>query len=100
MQETVFEILTGVFGSSFSGATQEQRLLLLEAVALTLRRGGAWSNMLHFVCSRTKASGGLPDRCFVSVELSRNEGLKLLAILNVAIIEGYSVLAASERFRT
>jgi hypothetical protein len=99
MQETVFEILSSVFGSSFSGATQEQRLLLLEAVALTLRKGGAWSNMLHFVCSRT-ASGRPPDCCFVFVELSRNEGLKLLTTLNVAIIEGYSVLAASERFRT
>jgi len=93
---TVSEILAGVFGSDFSGATQDQRLLLLEAVALSLRTGG-WRHKLRLVCSRIPASKRLPEECFSGAELSRNEGLKLLAILNVAIIEGYSVLAASER---
>jgi hypothetical protein len=95
-EPTVSEILACVFGSDFSGATQAQRLLLLEAVTLVLRTGGAWSNKLRFVCSRTKAPK-IPEDCFPFVEITTNEGLKLLAILNVAIVEGYSVLFASEQ---
>ena len=93
---TVSEILARVFDPDFSKATHDQRLLLLEAVALSLRTGGAWSNMLHFVCSRTKAPK-IPQDCFEFTQITTNEGLKLIAILNVAIVEGYAVLAATER---
>jgi hypothetical protein len=94
---TVSEILARVFGSDFSGATQEQRLLLLETVALSLRKSGsAWQHNLNSVCSRA-GMHRMPRDCFPCIEIERNEGLKLLAILNVAIVEGYSVLAASER---
>jgi hypothetical protein len=51
--------------------------------------------MLHFVCSRTKAPK-MPEGCFLFAQIGTNEGLKLLAILNVAIVEGYAV-AASKR---
>ncbi|MEG4366835.1 MULTISPECIES: hypothetical protein [unclassified Microcoleus] len=95
---TVSKVLFNAFGSDFSGATQEQRLLLLQTVALCLRTGGAWSNKLHFARQPVNAPS-MPETCFVFVELGRNEGLKLLAILNVAIVEGYSVVAASERLR-
>ena len=99
-KSTVSEVLSNAFGSDFSKATQEQRLLLLEAVALSLRKGGAWQHNLNLVCSRAKDSQ-MPSSCTPSIwiEINRNEGLKLLAILNVAIVEGYSVVAASERLR-
>jgi len=87
---TVFEVLSWAFGSDFSEATQDQRLLLLEVVALSLRTGG-WREELHLVCSRVRGSQGLPDSCFLPVGLTTNEGLKLMAILNVAIAEGYSI---------
>lgn len=89
---TVSAILANVFGSDFSEATQEQRLLLVEVIVLCLRTGGAWSNKLHFVCSRTKAPA-MPEACFFFAEIGRNEGLKLLAVLQVAIVEGYAALA-------
>lgn len=95
---TVSQILSEVFGSDFSGATQDQRLLLLEAVALNLRKGGAWQHNFNLVCSRA-GTYRMPKDCFPCIEISRNEGLKLLAILNVAIVEGYAVVAASERLR-
>jgi len=95
---TVSEALFNAFGSDFSTATQEQRLLLLEAVALTLRTGGGWSNTFHFVCSRARAPK-MPKDCFPFLQISTNEGLKLLAVLHVAIVEGYALLAANERLR-
>jgi hypothetical protein len=92
---TVSKILSDIFGSDFSGATQDQRLLLLEAVALSLRTGG-WQHKLRLVCSRVRASQRPPEDCFLPLELNRNEGLKLLAVLNVAIVEHYSVEAFSK----
>jgi hypothetical protein len=93
---TVSEVLFNAFGSDFSGATQDTRLLLLEAIAFSLRTGCAWEDSLGSVYSRAKAPE-MPALYFCSAEMTRNEGLKLLAILNVAIVEGYSVLVASER---
>lgn len=93
---TVSEVLANAFGSDFSRATQEQRLLLVEAVALSLRTGG-WQHKLHLVCSRVRHSQRPPEDCFLPLEITRNEGLKLFAILNVAIVEGYAVVAANER---
>jgi hypothetical protein len=92
---TLPEILAGTFGSDFSRATQEQRLLLLETVALSLRKGGGWQNQLRFVCSRV-GSQKMPKACFPCIQMTTNEGLQLLATLNVAIVEGFSVAAASE----
>jgi hypothetical protein len=95
--QSLSQVLAGIFGSDFSGATQEQRLLLLEAVALTLRIGGAWSNNLRFLCSRARTPK-MPQESFPFVQISTNEGLKLLAILNVVIVEGYSSFVAAKRF--
>jgi len=93
---SVSETLSSIFGSDFSGATQKQRLLLLEAVAFSLRNGCSWSNNLHFVCARAKAPK-MPEECFAFLQITTNEGLKLLAILNVAIVEGFAISAATER---
>lgn len=93
---TVSEVLTNAFRSDFSEATQPQRLLLIEAVAFSLRTGCSWQNTLRFVCSRAR-SPTMPALCFCLAEMTTNEGLELMAILNVAIVEGYSVVAASER---
>ena len=96
---SVSEILSSVFGSDFSGATQEQQLLLLEAVAVSLRKGGAWQHNLNSVCSRA-GMHRMPRDSFPCIEITRNEGLKLMAILNVAIVEGYAVMATNERLHT
>lgn len=93
---TVSQVLANAFGSDFSEATQDQRLLVLEAVVLSLRKGGAWQHNLHLVCSRAGAYR-MPENCFSLVEVTRNEGLKLLAVLNVAIVEGYTLIVAHER---
>jgi len=93
---TVSEVLSNAFGSDFSRASQDQRLLLLEVIAFSLRTGCAWQNSLGSVCSRAKAPK-MPALCFCLAEMTRNEGLKLIALLNVAIVKGYSLLAASER---
>lgn len=96
---TVSEVLFDSFGFDFAGATQDQRLLLLEAVVLSLRTGG-WQHKLHLVCCRTRHSQRLPDNCFSPTQLGRNEGLKLVAVLNVAIIEGYTAEAFNKREAT
>lgn len=93
---TVSQVLTDVFGADFSRATQDQRLLLLEAVALVLRVGGVWAHKLSVVCFRAHDTS-FPENCFFYGELTTNEGLRLLAILNVAITEGYSVEATNKR---
>jgi hypothetical protein len=89
---TVSQILSELYGSDFSRATQEQRLLLVEDIARSLRTGEAWGFNLCAVGSGTSL-----DLVIVPLYLGRNEGLKLLAILNVAIVEGYSVMVATER---
>ena len=93
---TVSEVLSNAFGSDFSGATQEQRLLLLEAIAFSLRTGCDWQHSLGATYSRTGVPK-MPALCFCLAEITRNEGLKLMVILNVAIVEGYSVVVANER---
>jgi hypothetical protein len=97
-KSTVSKALFSTFGSDFSRATQDQRLLLVEAVAFNLRAWrGVWGDSL---CLLQYRGSVLPLAIFVPAHLERNEGLKLLADLNAVIVEGYSVLAASERLRT
>jgi hypothetical protein len=93
---TVSQVLANAFGADFSRATQEQRLLLVEAIAFSLRTGCAWQNSLGSVYSRAKVPK-MPAVCFCLAGMSRNEGLRLLAVLSEAIVEGYSVLVATER---
>ena len=97
---TVSEVLFNAFGSDFSEATQRQRLLLLEAVAFSLRSGRSWRANLDSIRYDSRYDSPLPESIFIRAEITTNEGLKLMAILNVAIVEGYSVLAASERLHT
>lgn len=89
---TVSEVLSNAFRSDFSEATQEQRLLLVEAVAFTMRVGGAWGDNL---CTLRYCGTLLPLEIFTPAHLGRNEGSKLLAVLNVAIVEHYSVEAVN-----
>ncbi|MCC3410553.1 MULTISPECIES: hypothetical protein [unclassified Microcoleus] len=82
----VFKVLSDVYGSDFGDATQEERLVLVEAIAYSLRVGGAFRDNL-----RNVVNGDLDMPCgiFTSAGVGRNEGLKLLAILQVAIVECY-----------
>lgn len=88
---SVSEALSDIYGSDLGGATQEERLVLVEAIAMTLRVGG-------FFCDNLRAAVGhdpdMPCAVYTSAGISRNEGLRLLAVLQVAIVEGYSVSAA------
>ncbi len=91
---SVSKALSDVYGSDFGRASQDERLVLLEAIAFSLRVGGAFCDNLRNVVSDDL---DMPCGIFTSTKVERNEGLKLLAILQVAIVEGYSVLATNEK---
>lgn len=88
---SVSSVLFEHFGFEFSEARQDEKLILLEAIAFSLRLGGAWCENLCAI----RCGSHLPKSVFTRAPLERNEGLKLLAVLNVAIIEGYAVKAAN-----
>lgn len=91
---SVSAAISDTFGSDFSRADRDELLILLEAIALNLREEGSFYDSLRAV-----AGSGLDMPCgiYTHAAVGTNEGLKLLAILQVAIIESYSVLAANER---
>ena len=62
----------------------------METVALSLRVGGAFCDNLRAVVGD---GPDMPCGIYTPAGVARNEGLKLLAVLQVAIVEGYSVLA-------
>lgn len=84
---SVSSALSEVYGPEFCRANTEECLLLVEAIALSLRVGGAFHDNLRAV----EEDGNMPCGLYTSAAVDRNEGLKLLAVLQVAIVEGYSV---------
>ncbi|WP_293335901.1 hypothetical protein [Microcoleus sp. CAWBG58] len=89
---SVSTVLFEVFGSDFSRADRDELLILLEVVALSLRQEGAFCDSLREV-----VGSDMPCGIYTHAAIGKNEGLKLLAILQVAIVESYSVLAVNQR---
>lgn len=90
---SVSSVLSTFFGSEFENANLDQKLALLEAVACTLREGGSFSGNLMAVvgCGPDMPDAFRDVATQASAEIQINEGLKLMAVLQVAIAEGYSV---------
>ncbi len=92
---SVFSVLFRVFGSEFCDATLDQRLVLLEAVAYSLRQGGDFYENLRGVAG---CGPEMPPAILglTGAKLPTNEGLKLMVAIHVAIVEGYSVAATAK----
>ena len=87
---SVSAVLRGVYGSEFDRASQKERLLLVEAIAFSLRVDCEFNESLSLIFGKPP---NMPTAIYTSAKVERNEGLKLLAVLQVAIVEGYSVAA-------
>lgn len=96
---SVTEAVTESFGVDFCAADLDQGLVLLEALAFTLRNGGSFRENLVTAASWGSCLVALPE-IPTTTALQVNEGLKLIGMLQATIVEGYSVLAASERLPT
>lgn len=83
---SVYSVLLEVYGLEFCRATTEERLILLETIAFGLRVGGAFCDNLRAVVGD---GPDMPCGIYTSAGVGRNEGLKLLAVLQVAIVEGW-----------
>jgi len=86
---SVSSVLTDVYGLEFERASQSDRLVLMEAIAFSLRVGDEFNENLSLMGTPSH----MPAAIYTSAKLERNEGLKLLAVLQVAIVEGYAALA-------
>lgn len=88
-EPSVSSALSALFGTEFCEANLDQKLALLEAVAYSLREGGSFRENLMGVVG----CGPEMPEVLTYAAIQTNEGLKLLAVLQVAIVEGYSVAA-------
>lgn len=88
---SVSTVLLSVFGSEFCEASLDQKLALLEGIAYSLREGGSFRENLISVlgCGLEMPIADIRT----SAAIQTNEGLKLMAMLQVAIVEEYSALA-------
>ncbi len=86
----VHTVLTEAYGPDVCHASTEECLILMETVALCLRVGGAFSDNLRAVVGH---GPDMPCGIYTPAGVGRNEGLRLLAVLQVAIVERYSVAA-------
>lgn len=86
-------VLLEVYGSDFCRASTEECLILMETVAFSLRVGGAFCDNLRAVVGD---GPDMPCGIYTPAGVARNEGLKLLAMLQAAIVENYSILAAQK----
>ncbi|MEG4915763.1 hypothetical protein [Microcoleus sp. B7-D4] len=84
---SVSSALSALFGAEFCEANLDQKLALLEAVAYSLREGGSFFENLMGVIGCGLDTPGIQT----------NEGLRLMAVLQVAIVEGYSALAFTQK---
>ncbi len=89
---SIAEAVFQSFGLNFCSANLDQKLVLLEALAFTLRDGGEFRQNLLTVASGGSPVG-LPD-ISSTLPLGINEGLELMTVLHAAIIEDYSVKRA------
>lgn len=88
---SVHSVLAQVYGSEFERASQDERLLFVEAISFSLRVECEFNESLSLIFGRPPS---LPASIYTSAKVEVNEGLKLLAVLQVAIVEGFSVAAA------
>ncbi|MEG3859192.1 hypothetical protein [Microcoleus sp. herbarium12] len=86
-EPSVSSVLLTLFGTEFNEASLDQKLALLEAVAYSLREGGSFRENLMGVVG---CGPDMPE-VLTSAAVQTNEGLKLMAVLQVAIVDGYSV---------
>lgn len=87
---SVSTVLSDAYGSAFERASQKERLLFVEAIAFSLRVECEFNESLSLIFGSVP---NLPASIYTSAKVGRNEALRLLAVLQVAIIEGYSVAA-------
>jgi hypothetical protein len=90
---SVSAVLRDAYGAEFERATQTERLAFLEAIAFSLRVDCEFWESLALIFGTPPS---VPASIYSPAELGRNEALKLLAVLHVAIIEGYAVVAFSK----
>lgn len=84
------KVLTDAYGLDFEKANQKERLLFLEAIAFCLRVDCEFNESLAMIFGTYP---NLPMSIYTPAKIGINEGLKLLAALQVAIVERYSVEA-------
>lgn len=89
---SVSAALRDAYGSGFERATQAERLLFLEVIAFSLRVDDCEFNESLALIFGTPPN--MPASLYAPAELGRNEALKLLAVLQVAIVEGYAAAFA------
>lgn len=87
---SVSKALIDVYGCDLCKAETEECLVLMETIAFSLRVGGSFSDNLRAVLGD---GPDMPRGIYTPAGVGRNEGLKLLAVLQVAIVEGYAALA-------
>lgn len=90
---SVSKALIDVYGCDLREAQTEECLVLMEAIAFSLRIGGAFSDNLRAVIGD---GPDMPCGIYTPAGVGRNEGLKLLAMLQIAIVEGYAAAAFTE----
>lgn len=102
-ESTVLSRLEDQFGDSLADASLTQKLVLMEATALTMRSSYDLRSAIQSLDSSelsVEDTEGL-DAIDFSDDLTDfqdvNEGLKVLGFLHEGIIEDFSVLAANER---
>ncbi len=85
IESSVSDCLFQMFGSDLSGADVEQKLVLIEVVAYSLREGGSFrKNLID-----TLSWSGRPEmpEVYTSLALQEDEGYKLFALLSKAILD-------------
>lgn len=87
---SVSRVLADAYGLEFERASQEERLLIVEAIALSMRLGHGFRKSLAVMIDDSPA---LPLTIYTPATVGRNEGVRLLAVLQVAIVEHYSAAA-------
>lgn len=89
---SVSAVLSKAYGSEFSDASQKERLLFVEAIAFCLRVDCEFNEALSLIFGEHL---NLPASVYTRAKVETNEGLKLLAVLQGAIVEAYSAEAAT-----
>lgn len=87
---SVSNVLREAYGAEFECATQTERLVFLEAIAFSLRVDCEFNESLALIFGTPP---NIPAAIYTPAKLGRNEAIKLLAVLHVAIVEGYAVAA-------
>jgi hypothetical protein len=90
-QSAVINLLKSRFGKSLKDASLEEKFLLIEATAFSLRGGITFASAL----SRSYVRPNILQEMDTSMDFKdANEALHLMGLLNEGIVEDYSVLAS------